>query len=223
MLPLRKYWMDKTIPYKLFPSQTMTALAAVFGRRQWWLMWNYGHWFLFAPGGHAHPPKPSRIAKPGSRCPPRILRKGLKDFKVMGGGNTHSCVNSPQDVGAQIVGGVGVNPPREYKVRSCVHLRNFISPYLNSYPQITVPWLCIADLVDSALTFIITITVTGPLQVGPASKFIFCCQTPSHCHNTESCKQQVYVYSYSYFLQIACLPSKNGGQNGIHCWRRAPI
>jgi len=52
--------------------------------------------------------------------PRRMLEKELKweDYFVMGDSKTHDFTNrvdSTQDVGAQIVGGVEVNPPRKYK------------------------------------------------------------------------------------------------------------
>jgi hypothetical protein len=62
--------------------------------------------------------------------PWRMLRKGLKDNMVKGGGKVPKHEDSPQDVGAQIVGGEEVNPPRKYKVRTQGHVRT-----LSTTPQ----------------------------------------------------------------------------------------
>jgi hypothetical protein len=75
--------------------------------------------------------------------PWQMSRKGLKDNMVKGGGNVSKHKDSPQDVGAQIVGGEDVNPPRKYKVRTHGHVRTLsTTPQFLSTKDCTVIVYC---------------------------------------------------------------------------------
>jgi hypothetical protein len=78
-----------------------------------------------------------------ANSPWRMSRKGLKDNMVKGGGNMPKQVDSPQDVGAQIVGGEDVNPPQKYKVRTHGHVRTLSTkPQFLSIKDCTVIVYC---------------------------------------------------------------------------------
>ena len=65
--------------------------------------------------------------------PMRMSRKRLMDFPpIIRGGKAPPLLNSTQqEVGAQIVGGVPVDPPRKYKVRTtlCHRVKTFHASY----------------------------------------------------------------------------------------------
>ena len=65
--------------------------------------------------------------------PMRMSRKRLMDFPpIIRGGKAPPLLNSTQqEVGAQIVGGVPVDPPRKYKVRTtlCHRVKTFPASY----------------------------------------------------------------------------------------------